>query len=151
LEEIAPLIAGHFPDFGDVFSRLRSPLCSAPKTFYRDQQAGLVRERVCRTRWSVTSTAAREPQQCSTGTSYRNSRMPKFEPTEQEINEGPQTVSFQIANGNARQRCILQTKLPMKIQAERYLLANWPIIEKMARDALAARTREDGEIKLVMI
>jgi hypothetical protein len=77
--------------------------------------------------------------------------MRKFEPTEQEINEGPQTVSFQIANGNARQRCILQTKLPTKIQAERYLLANWPIIEKMAQDALATRTREDGDIKLVMI
>jgi hypothetical protein len=77
--------------------------------------------------------------------------MRKFEPTEQEINEGPQTVSFQIANGNVRQRCILQTKLPTKIQAERYLLANWPIIEQIARDALATRTPEDGEIKLVMI
>ena len=72
-------------------------------------------------------------------------------PTEQEINEGPQTVSFQIASGNARQRCILQTKLPTKVQAQKYLLTNWYVIEKMARDALAAGTLEDGEIKLVMI
>jgi hypothetical protein len=73
------------------------------------------------------------------------------QPTEQEISEGPQTVSFQIANGNARQRCILQTKLPTKIQAQKYLLTNWPIIEKMARDALVAGTLEDGQIRLVMI
>jgi hypothetical protein len=72
-------------------------------------------------------------------------------PTEQEINEGPQTVSFQIANGNARQSCILRTKFPTKVQAQKYLLTNWPIIEKMARDALATGTFEDGQIKLVMI
>lgn len=71
-------------------------------------------------------------------------------PTEQEINEGPQAVSFQIANGNARQSCILQTTLPTKAQAQKYLLANWPIIEKMARDALAAGALEDGQIKLVV-
>lgn len=72
-------------------------------------------------------------------------------PTEQEINEGPQAISFQIANGNVRQRCILQTGLPTKVQAQKYLLANWPIIEKMAREALAAGTFEDGQIKLVMV
>jgi len=72
-------------------------------------------------------------------------------PTEQEINEGPQTVSFEIADGNARQRCILHTRLPTKVQAQKYLLTNWPIIEKMARDALAAGTFEDGQIKLVMM
>ena len=53
-------------------------------------------------------------------------------PTEQEIMEGPQAVSFLIANGNARQRCILQTGLPTKALAQKYLLANcllskrWP-------------------------
>ena len=73
------------------------------------------------------------------------------EPTEQEVNEGPQTVTFQIANGNARQHCILQTRLPTNVQAQNYLLTNWPIIEKMARDALAAGTFEDGQIKLVMM
>jgi hypothetical protein len=72
-------------------------------------------------------------------------------PTQQEIDEGPQTVSFEIPNGNARQRCILQTKLPTKVQAQKYLRTNWPIIEKMAREALAAGTFEDGQIKLVMI
>jgi hypothetical protein len=72
-------------------------------------------------------------------------------PTEQEISEGPQSVSFQIANGNVRQRCVLQTELPTRAQAQKYLLTNWSIIERMARDALAAGTIEDGEIKLVMI
>jgi hypothetical protein len=72
------------------------------------------------------------------------------EPTEQEINEGPQAVSFQIANGNVRQRCVLQTQMPTKLQAQKYLLANWTIIEKMARDALATGAFEDGEIKLAL-
>ncbi|WP_375777037.1 hypothetical protein ACE103_37085 [Bradyrhizobium sp. ma5] len=75
-------------------------------------------------------------------------KLPK--PTEQEINEGPQAVSFQIANGNARQDCTLQTTFPTKMQAHKYLLANWPAIEKRARDALAAGTIEGGQIKLVM-
>lgn len=36
--------------------------------------------------------------------------MRKFpKPTEQEINEGPQKVSFEIANGNARRQCVLHT------------------------------------------
>lgn len=73
------------------------------------------------------------------------------EPTEQEINEGPQTVSFQIANGNMRQGCILQTRFPTKLQAQKYLLTNWPIIERMARNALAAGTFEGGQIRLVMV
>jgi hypothetical protein len=76
-------------------------------------------------------------------------KLPK--PTEQEDNEGPQSVSFQIANGNARQGCILQTKFPTKVQAQKYLLTNWPIIEKMARDALTTGTFDGGQIKLVMI
>ena len=71
------------------------------------------------------------------------------EPTEQETIEGPQAVSFQIANGNVRQNCILQTELPTKALAQKYLLANWPAIEKMAREALEAGNLEDGQIKLV--
>ena len=71
-------------------------------------------------------------------------------PTEQEILEGPQAVSFLIANGNARQRCVLQTELPTQALAQKYLLANWPVVEKMARAALEAGSVEDGQIKLVM-
>ena len=71
-------------------------------------------------------------------------------PTEQEIIEGPQAVSFLIANGNARQRCILQTELPTQALAQKYLLANWPVVEKMARAALEAGSVEDGQIKLIM-
>lgn len=51
--------------------------------------------------------------------------MRKFaKPAEQEISEEPQSVSFQIADGNVRQRCILQTRLPTKAQAQKYLLTN---------------------------
>ena len=71
-------------------------------------------------------------------------------PTEQERVEGPQKVSFQIANGTARQSCVLQTTCPTKAQAHKYLLTNWQAIEKMAREALATGTIEDGQIKLVM-
>jgi hypothetical protein len=82
----------------------------------------------------------------------REQWMRKFPmPTEQEIIEGPQRVSFQIANGNARQRCTLQTTFATKQQAQMYLLANWLTIEKMARDALATGTIEDGQIKLAMM
>jgi hypothetical protein len=72
-------------------------------------------------------------------------------PNEREINEGPQTVSFQIANGNARQGCILQTTFPTKAEAHKYFLTNWPTIEKMARKALATGTLEGGQIRLEMI
>jgi nucleoside-triphosphatase THEP1 len=71
--------------------------------------------------------------------------------TEQEIHEGPQAVCFQIADGNTRRSCILQTKLPTKVQAQRYLMANWPVIEKLARDALTTRTFGNDQIKLTMI
>ena len=69
---------------------------------------------------------------------------------EQEIMEGPQAVSFQIANGNARRSCILQTEFSTKALAQKYLLANWPVVEKMARAALEAGSVEDGQIKLIM-
>ena len=72
-------------------------------------------------------------------------------PTEQELNEGPQAVSFQISNGNARQGCILQTSFPTQVEARKYLLSNWPTIEKMARNALAAGSLEGGQIKLAMV
>ena len=72
-------------------------------------------------------------------------------PTEQEISEGPQAVSFLIANGNMRQRCTLQTGLPTKLLAQKYLLTNWLVVEKMAREALVLGIPEDGEIKLVMV
>jgi len=72
-------------------------------------------------------------------------------PTPQEIVEGPQSVSFQIANGNMRQQCILQTDLPTKVQAQKYFLTNWLTIEKAARDALAAGALDDGQIKLGMV
>jgi hypothetical protein len=64
--------------------------------------------------------------------------------------QGPQTVFFQIANGNARQSCSVTTKFATQQQASRYLRQNWNKIEQMARDCLANGSLEDGQIKLVM-
>jgi len=72
-------------------------------------------------------------------------------PTQPELDEGMQTVFFQIANGNARQSCSVKTKFPTQQQASRYLRQNWHKIEKMARDCLANGTIEDGQIKLVIL
>jgi hypothetical protein len=69
---------------------------------------------------------------------------PKMEP-------GRLTVLFEIANGNARQACSLQTKFRTQHQASRYLRQNWNRIEQMARDSLARKCFEDGHINLVMI
>jgi hypothetical protein len=68
-----------------------------------------------------------------------------------QVHQDRQTVSFQISDGNARQSCILQTKFSTGVQARKYLMANWPIVERMARQALANGTFEDGRIKLVMM
>jgi hypothetical protein len=64
---------------------------------------------------------------------------------------GPQTVLFEIANGNARQACSLKTKFLTQNEASRYLRQNWNRIEQMARDCLAKQCMEDGRINLVMI
>ena len=69
-------------------------------------------------------------------------------PTEQEIIEGPQAVSFQIANGNARQSCFCKPSFQPR-RWPRSSLTNWPAIERMAREALATGILEDGQIKLV--
>jgi hypothetical protein len=71
-------------------------------------------------------------------------------PTERETREGPQSVSFQIAHGNARYACSLQTDLPTQGQAKRYLLTHWLQVEKMARDYLESTAYDGGDVKLVM-
>ena len=45
----------------------------------------------------------------------------------------------------------MKTKFPTQEQAKKYLLVNWPTVEKMARDVLATGAFEDGQIKLVML
>jgi hypothetical protein len=67
------------------------------------------------------------------------------------LKQGPQTVLFEIANGNMRQACSLKTKFLTQNQASRYLRQNWNRIEQMARDCLAKQCFEDGRINLVMI
>ena len=64
---------------------------------------------------------------------------------------GPHTVSFQIAHGADRHDCILKTKFPTKEPAKRYLLSNWPTIERLARDAVAAGHKKGGHVRLTML
>lgn len=69
----------------------------------------------------------------------------------QGVVKGPHCVSFQISHGTKRQDCILKTKFPTKDQAKKYLLSNWPTIERLARDAAATGTLKDGQVRLVML
>lgn len=62
-----------------------------------------------------------------------------------------QSVSFQIADGNKRQECVLKTKFPTQIQANKYLMTNWPTIERLARDAMTTGNIKDGQVRLVML
>jgi hypothetical protein len=72
-------------------------------------------------------------------------------PATPKLEQGPQTVLFEIANGNMRQACSLKTKFLTQNQASRYLRQNWNRIEQMARDCLAKQCFEDGRINLVMV
>jgi hypothetical protein len=67
------------------------------------------------------------------------------------LEEGQQTVFFQIADGTARHACSLKTKFRTQQQASRYLRQNWIRLEKMARDCLARECLENGQINLVMM
>jgi hypothetical protein len=58
------------------------------------------------------------------------------------------TIFFQIANGNSRQACSLQTPYATYHQALIYFRQNWPAIEKEARARLAENCLVDGKIRL---
>jgi hypothetical protein len=60
-------------------------------------------------------------------------------------------VSFEIAHGTSRHNCILKTNFPTKEQAKKYLLSNWPAVNKLARDAIADGAIRNGKIPLAMI
>jgi hypothetical protein len=68
-----------------------------------------------------------------------------------DLEDGRQTVFFQIADGNARHACSLKTKFQTQHEASRYLLQNWNRIEKMAWDCLSRECFENGRINLVMM
>ena len=70
-------------------------------------------------------------------------------PNKQETVE--QIVTFQIADGNKRQDCVLKTKFPTQLQANKYLMTNWLTIERLARDAITTGNVKDGQVRLVML
>jgi hypothetical protein len=88
------------------------------------------------------------PQNPALPRDHKGTTMRNGSPARREPGHGPQTVFFQIANGNARQSCSVTTKFATQQQASRYLRQNWNKIEQMARNCLASGTLEDGQIKL---
>ena len=57
---------------------------------------------------------------------------------------------FQISNGGGRRACTVKVQAPNIHDATKFLRQNWQIIEVMAHDVLADRSREDGEIRLAV-
>ena len=60
------------------------------------------------------------------------------------------TFHFQIANGGGRRACTVKVQAPNIHNATKFLRQNWQIIEVMAHEVLADRSRENGEIRLVV-
>ena len=60
------------------------------------------------------------------------------------------TFHFQISNGGGRRACTIKVQAPNIHEATKFLRQNWQIIEVMANDVLADRSRENGEIRLVV-
>ena len=70
-------------------------------------------------------------------------------PTEQEIIEGPQAVSFQIANGNVRQCCILKPSCRPR-RWPKNIFSQIGLSSKRWRATRRGGNLEDAKIKLVM-
>ena len=60
------------------------------------------------------------------------------------------TFHFQISNGGGRRACTIKVQAPNIHDATKFLRQNWQNIEVMAHEVLADRSREDGEIRLVV-
>ena len=58
-------------------------------------------------------------------------------------------IHFEISNGDAKQACNIMVNQESESLALAFFHKNWPIIGKMAQDALAAGDLEDGEVRLV--
>jgi acyl dehydratase len=60
------------------------------------------------------------------------------------------TFHFQISNGGGRRACTVKVQAPNIHDATKFFRQNWQIIEVMAHEVLADRSRENGEIRLVV-
>jgi hypothetical protein len=58
-------------------------------------------------------------------------------------------IFFEISNGRASQACCIEVNQPDEALALAFFHKNWPVIGKMAREALLAGEIENGEIRLV--
>ena len=60
------------------------------------------------------------------------------------------TFHFQISNGGGRRACSIKVQAPNIHDATKFFRQKWQIIEAMAREDMANKSREDGEIRLVV-
>jgi len=58
-------------------------------------------------------------------------------------------IFFEISNGEARQACSIEVSQQDEALALAFFHTNWPIIGKMAREAMTAGKLENGEVRLV--
>ena len=69
-------------------------------------------------------------------------------------NEDAETIAytfhFQIANNGGRQACSVAVQAATIHDATTFFRQNWPMIESMARDGLAARSGDDRTIRLAV-
>lgn len=62
---------------------------------------------------------------------------------------GQRKIFFEIANGDAKQSCTITVSQEDEVLALAFFHKNWPVIGKMAQEALAAGELEDGTIQLL--
>ena len=72
------------------------------------------------------------------------------QPTSEEAETTSYTFHFQISNKGGRQACSVAVQAPNIRDATTCFRQNWPVIESMARDGLAARSSDDTTINLAL-
>ena len=72
---------------------------------------------------------------------------PKYEPSLDEPGVGK--ILFEISNGEASQACSIKVSQESEVLALALFHTNWPVIGKMAREALDAGDIENDVIQLV--
>ena len=61
------------------------------------------------------------------------------------------TFHFQISYGGGRRACSVKVQAPDIHEATKFFRQNWQTIELMAREGLANRSRQDGDMRLAAV
>src|SRR6266436_3200034 len=74
----------------------------------------------------------------------------EHQPSSEEAETTSYTFHFQISNKGGRQACSVAVQAPNIRDATTCFRQNWPVIESMAREGLAARSSDDTTINLAL-